>query len=67
MSIYAAEVEADLAAAKSNKQAVLDKYAKRMKEIINLHGGQVSDIPVTDEEYSNIQNKMRLLNSMKVK
>lgn len=59
------QVLADLKEFNGDKSKLMQHYSNKMQEILNLHGGNVSDMPMNpDSEYHQLQHKLRILGRM---
>lgn len=60
------DVMDDLKGIGMDKAKLMQKYSDKQKEILKMHGGSISDIPVNpDHEYHDIQRKLAVLNNLK--
>lgn len=59
------EVRIELESMKGDKKALMQKYSERQQAIIKSYGGNISDIPPDNNgEYTQLQNKIHILNRM---
>lgn len=62
-----AEIRIDLEQVGGNKSKLMQRYSERQQEIVKVHGGNLTDIPIDPEhEYHQIQNKLSLLYRMTI-
>jgi len=58
-------VLSELAGMNGNKAKLMQKYSDDQKAILNKYGGNVSDIPMSeDNPYHKIQDKIEILGKM---
>lgn len=59
------EVQSDLDKVDGNKAKLMQQYSDEQKKILNMYGGNVSDLPASgDNPYHAIQSKITILNQM---
>lgn len=60
------QVLSELNALKGDKVKLMEKYTGEMQAILNLHGGNPSDVPANAEHpYHKLQHKLMILGRMK--
>ena len=60
-----AAVLADLAGMNGNKAKLMQKYSDEQRRILNSYGGNLSDIPMSqDNPYHKLQDKIEILSRL---